>query len=159
MYEHFRNMPCSILLLIDACHSGNAIDSRELRNFGELAIGPEIIVSCQADQLSYFDDQLRYVNGQWVGHGAFTTTLIEALTGSQVTINGNGERSMKPLPLAAVDENNDGDISIGEVSAYTKRRLPELVRLIRPNQTDEQAPEFLPSATFAASAVTLRLAR
>ncbi|MBM82866.1 MAG: hypothetical protein CMJ78_20075, partial [Planctomycetaceae bacterium] len=153
LYEYFRQMPCSTLLLIDACHSGNTIEARELRDLGELAIGPEIIVSCKSEQSSYEDDNMRFSNGQWYGHGVFTTTLLEALTGTQLKVDGK-QRQMIKIEDATLDENSDDYLSIQELSEYAKRRLPQLMDAIA--EDNRQDPDFLPSVTFAASNQSLR---
>jgi WD40 repeat protein len=95
-----------VLVLLDACHSGavtgdgtQVVPSANLLRSALVASNVTVLTSSDADEVSHEDKQ-------W-GHGAFTKVLLEALGRD-------------------ADTNNDGLISMSELTAYLSARVPEV---------------------------------
>lgn len=95
-----------VILLIDACKSGSAVtgfedhqDRRVLRQLGQ-SIGLHIVSATAKDQFAVEHDAL--------GHGVFTYTLLEAMSGKADT------------------DPPDGNLTVREVVHYTEEAVPRL---------------------------------
>ena len=95
-----------VLVFLDACHSGavtgdgtQIVPSANPLRSALVASNVTVLTSSDADEVSHEDKQ-------W-GHGAFTKVLLEALGRD-------------------ADTNNDGLVSMSELTAYLSRRVPEL---------------------------------
>ncbi|NOX55131.1 MAG: hypothetical protein GXP27_11990 [Planctomycetes bacterium] len=151
IYSVLRRLPCATWLLIDACRSGQIATNRTMRDMGILTMGPEILASCKGGQSSHeVAGILVNQRGQPVGHGLFTMALLEALSGeARRAYPPAPETKRAPVPeqeRPAADADGDGKLSIDEINAFVKRRVPELAERYRPEEP--QVPEVLPSLTF-----------
>jgi WD40 repeat protein len=95
-----------VLVLLDACHSGavtgdgtQIVPSANLLRSALVASNVTVLTSSDADEVSHED-------AQW-GHGAFSKVLLAALGRD-------------------ADTNNDGLISMSELTAYLSAKVPEL---------------------------------
>jgi WD40 repeat protein len=95
-----------VLVLLDACHSGavtgdgtQVVPGANLLRSALVASNVTVLTSSDADEVSHEDKQ-------W-GHGAFTKVLLEALGRD-------------------ADTDNDGLVSMSELTAYLSRRVPEV---------------------------------
>lgn len=112
------------IFILDACHSGGALDAvatrgaAEERAIGQLArsTGTFWLTAAGSDQFATEFAQL--------GHGVFTYSLLEVL-------QGKDESSMV-----------DGTITIRELSSYIERRVPEL------SQKHKGKPQYPASFSF-----------
>ncbi len=99
------------LLVLDACHSGAAIEKFKFRGYSEekaikqlaRSAGTAVLASAGSEQVSTeFDD---------LGHGVFTYALLKALDGEA--------------------DNGDGKITVREMDAYLNDKVPELTEKYR----------------------------
>lgn len=95
-----------VILLIDACKSGSAVegfndqvDRRVLRRMGQ-SVGMHIVSATAKEQFA--------VEHKELGHGVFTYSLIEAMSGS------------------ADDEPRDGNLTVREIVRYSEESVPDL---------------------------------
>jgi uncharacterized caspase-like protein len=79
-----------------------------------------VIAACDESEKSFEDDKLR--------HGMFTYAVLEALG----------------TKFRAADRSIDGKLSAEELFSYVSERVPELMRIYRPGNT--QNPICLPQA-------------
>jgi WD40 repeat protein len=105
LYEKLAAIPCRKLVLLDACHSGEAV-ANPVRSLTPGGQGPIILAACDRNQLSY--------ENKAFGHGLFTFAILEAL----------GER------FAQADRNGDGKLDATELYAYVRGRMPTLLEQI-----------------------------
>jgi WD40 repeat protein len=103
-----------VLLLLDACHSGAAAGdgsklSANIDAVRMMLASPNVTVltSSTGDEASFEDEKL--------GHGAFTTALLEAL----------GKEA---------DEDHDGLVSLSELTHYLFKRVPSLAEQAKRSQ-------------------------
>ena len=122
--EPLAQLRGKVLLMIDTCHSGGAIEAprtrraKSIHTAVDLAIqqltsvesGVVVMTSSTGDELSFEDDA-------W-GHGAFALSVIEALSG-----NRKGPVSKVKLPA---DLNLDRLLELTELDAYVNARVREL---------------------------------
>jgi hypothetical protein len=104
LYAALCSLPCQKLVLLDCCHSGSTNILRELSPDG---IGPVMITACDAHQSSY--------DIPFLGHGAFTGSVLEALSNR----------------FASADEDQDRLLNATELYGYAAKRVPETVALAR----------------------------
>lgn len=95
-----------VILLIDACKSGSAVegfgdqvDRRVLRRMGQ-SVGLHIVSATAKEQFA--------VEHRELGHGVFTYSLIEAMSGG------------------ADEEPRDGNLTVREVVRYSEDSVPDL---------------------------------
>lgn len=122
--EPLAQLRGKVLLLMDTCHSGGAIETprtrraKSIHTAVDLAIqqltsvesGVVVMTSSTGSELSFEDDA-------W-GHGAFALSVIEALSG-----NRKGPASTVKLPA---DLNLDRLLELTELDAYVTARVREL---------------------------------
>lgn len=153
--EWLNKLPCNALLLVDACNSGQ-------KNWLQQAkvgfwLGPLIMTSSREREASWE----KHLGGFGRGHGLFTATFIEGLTG----IDGISGRPLtfksNEVPL---DTNLDGNLSVYELCAYAERRVDQLRQAILSQDSseavqdlsDSQHPQVHLSATFPAERIQLK---
>jgi len=119
LFDALAKVNCRKVVLLDACHSGQAADANLLRRFVPHGQGPFVIASCDQGELSYEDPAL--------GHGLFTYAVMEAL--------GGGFRR--------ADADSDGGVSADELYAYVAARVPQLMKEIG-KPADTQNPICFP---------------
>lgn len=108
-----EEIDCRKVILIDACHSGGAKDvglSKALQALHFGTTGLHTITSSQADQLSYEDDSWQ--------NGAFTEAILDAFSGKTFTSDSEKYKA---------DKNDDRLITLGELYAFLKIHVPNLV--------------------------------
>jgi hypothetical protein len=115
-------LPCRKVVLLDACHAGEATTSlvRDLTPEGQ---GPVILAACDRSQFSYEYRE----PGRPAGNGVFTLALSEAL----------GDR----LAEAA---GADGELTARELFAYTRGRVPELLKRLNLQEHQQVPALFVP---------------
>ncbi len=117
--DTLNRLPCKVILIMDACHSG-AVTGRRTRDLDltpiirELTSAENGIVTMTAST----GRELSQEADEW-GHGAFSLAIIEALTSRSLY------RAKHRTPLPA-DYNGDGAIIIDELAAYVANRVKEL---------------------------------
>jgi WD40 repeat protein len=119
LYEKLAAINCRKLVLLDACHSGEAVfnPTRSLTPGGQ---GPVIIAACDRNQQSYENPKF--------AHGLFTYTLLEAL-GDQ---------------FAKADQDGNKKLDSRELYTYTLDRLPQLLREIGQDESKQVPTMFEP---------------
>ena len=94
------------MVLLDACHSGQAVDANMIRRFVPNGQGPFVIAACDQSEQSYENSK--------IGHGVFTESVLEAF----------GSR------FALADTDTNGELTADELFAYISRRVPGLLQEI-----------------------------
>lgn len=139
-----------VLVFIDACHSGNAIGSKDftdeaaskfMNDLIEKSSGMEIIASCSDHEFSWEDPQWQ--------NGAFTEAIIEAFQDKSVEVDG------QMIHADIFDEINhrksgrDGIITIEELRNFIGKRVPHLVRSVKRQKQNpsHKSTELLPKDT------------
>jgi hypothetical protein len=122
LFNALSGVSCRKLLLIDACHSGGALEIVKALT-PDLVVGPTIISASQKSQKAHEAPQKT--------HGIFTEAILEGLT-SRFDIT---------------DTTSDERVSPRELYEYTLRRVPEIFRnssiFIDPSDFKlGQTPEF-----------------
>jgi hypothetical protein len=150
--DRLWKLNCPALVLLDACHSGNALTGDSLRGLNGFGLGPEILVSCKPRQESFETERLHRWEDRWFGMSVFTASLLEALTGRELAGSGTAERQMNSLAYAPnIDRNNDGFLSVEELGLHATLRVPALQKLTNKeaavSETGQQ-PDLLPSLAF-----------
>jgi len=148
------------LLLLDACHSGSALTGSTLRGLSGFGLGPEVLVSCKPNQLSYENPALRYDHGRWYGMSAFTASLVEALRGDSLSVSQAGTPTMISGSSNMIDRNGDGYFSIEELGLHAAARVPAIRRLAGGNERaalEPQQPDLLPSLAFPRRHIRFRI--
>jgi len=110
-------LPCRKLAIVDTCHSGGlgpARRSTAVREFQENMI---LVLAAASD------DEASQESATW-GHGAFTTSLLEALSGRADT-RSTGRRSG-----TAAATTSDGFVTLDELADYVSARVPELTAAV-----------------------------
>ena len=163
--ELFENrlwkMNGSALVLLDACHSGSALTSDALRGLNGIGLGPEVLVSCKPRQESFESERLHRWGNRWFGMSVFSASLLEAITGHELSRNGTAEPQMTSVNYSSnIDRNGDGFLSIDELGLHATLRVPTLQRMINRNVAEteiSQQPDLLPSLAFPRSRIRLRI--
>lgn len=104
LFEALAKINCRKVVLLDACHAGEAAAANLVRRCVPDGHGPFVVASCDQGQLSYEHPR--------VGHGVFTKALLDAL--------GDG--------YAQADADTDGALGGDELVGYVTARLPGLLR-------------------------------
>lgn len=115
-------LPCTKLLVVDACHSGSSsaingfvkADEKENSKLVVTTAGEtkstNMIASCQANESSWEDKR-------W-GHGAFTAAILSAFKNEECV---DAAGSYKP-------SSNDNTLTVGELYNFLIRRVPQMVK-------------------------------
>ncbi len=122
LFNAMAKIPCRKMLLIDACHSGGALDIVKALT-PDLVVGPTILTASSKSQKAQ--------EVPTVAHGVFTAAVIEALSDK----------------FEVADQSQDARISPRELYQYTLRIVPEIFqdarRHLKPDDFDKgQTPEF-----------------
>ena len=149
------------LVLLDACHSGSALTGDSLRGLNGFGLGPEILVSCKPRQESFEAERLHRQGDRWFGMSVFTASLLEALSGHELSGNSLAERQMNSVVYSpSIDRNGDGFLSVEELGLHATLRVPVLQKLVNQEaatQETRQQPDLLPSLAFPRSRIRLRI--
>lgn len=138
--QELERIACKKAVFIDACHSG-AADSKAmtdmeradaLNRLAALHPGLNTMASCGANEMSYED-------ASWQ-NGAFTEAILEAF--SNVPVEG-------PNGSYQADADANSIITLAELYDYLRQRVPDLVKLQKPNAPTHQVP-FMPGNETAA---------
>jgi uncharacterized caspase-like protein len=121
--EPLKDLPAKVLLLMDTCHSAGVLgaaggQTKSLNNSLEAALRE--MTSIEAGLVvmtSSTGKEASLEHADW-GHGAFTLSVIEALTSQRKV-----PASQTPLPA---DTNNDGIVEVVELDTYVTQRVKEL---------------------------------
>jgi uncharacterized caspase-like protein len=119
LFDALARVNCRKVVLLDACHSGQAAEANVLRRLIPDGQGPFVIASCDQSELAYENPKLN--------HGLFTYAVLEAL--------GSGFRK--------ADADSDGTVSADELFEYVSARVPTLLREIG-KPADTQNPICFP---------------
>lgn len=104
LFDKIATIKCRKVVLLDACHSGQATDANLIRRFVPNGHGPFVMASSDQSELSYEHPKF--------GHGLFTYAVMEAL----------GDRYRK------ADRDTDGSLTTAELFQYVSNRMPDLLR-------------------------------
>lgn len=104
LFEALAKVNCRKVVLLDACHSGEAAAANLVRRFVPDGHGPFVVASCDQGQVSFEDAR--------AGHGVFTAAVLDAL--------GPGYRR--------ADADTDGALGADELYEYVSDQLPGLLR-------------------------------
>ena len=104
LFDKVATIKCKKMILLDACHSGQATEANLIRRFVPNGHGPFVMASSDQSELSYEHPKF--------GHGLFTYAVMEAL----------GDRFRK------ADRDTDGTITTTELYRYVADRVPELLK-------------------------------
>jgi len=104
LFEGLAKVNCRKVVLLDACHSGQAAEVNLLRRAAPNGQGPFVIASCDQSELAYEHPKLN--------HGLFTYAVLDAL--------GDGFRK--------ADLDSDGILTAEELFDYSSVTVPSLVK-------------------------------
>lgn len=119
LFAALAKVNCRQMVLLDACHSGEAAAANLVRRCVPDGHGPFVVCSCDQGQLSYEHPQ--------VGGGVFTRAIIDAL--------GPG--------YGRADADTDGALGGDELVEFVSGRLPALLR-VAGQRDDAQLPITFP---------------
>jgi WD40 repeat protein len=108
LFDRLAKCSARKLVLIDACHSGQAASENIIRHLVPEGQGPCVIAACDQKEQSYEHPK--------IGHGLFTAAVLEAL----------GEKF--DVADATRDKKPDGSLDPQELFAYVRDRLPSLLK-------------------------------
>jgi WD40 repeat protein len=138
-------LPCRKLALVDTCHSGGmgpSARSTSVREFQENMI---LVLAAASDAEASQESDV------W-GHGAFTTSLLEALAGRADT--RSARRGTRPGadgdPAVASGPEPDGVVTLAEIADYVIARVPELTTGVgeRPQHPTVSPASLVPFVTL-----------
>lgn len=159
--ERLWRLKSPSLVLLDACHSGSSLTGDSLRGLNGFGLGPEILVSCKPQQQSFETQHMHRIAERWFGMSLFTASLVEALTGQELTGTETASQQMKSIVYRPqIDRNGDGFLSVEELGLHATRRVPTLKLLTKKvAATTEvmQQPDLLPSLAFPRQKIRLRV--
>ncbi len=141
--DKLRTVDGKILVFIDACHSGGALNgsrsftdqawSKVMNDLIQGTSGIEIIASCSDNEYSYEDER-------W-GNGAFTKAILEAFRNEAVEVGGGKIRADMIYELNGQRQaGSDGVITIEELKNFIRQRVPYLVQTTKVNPPTSQNP-------------------
>ncbi len=159
--DRLWKLNCPALVLLDACHSGSALTGDSLRGLNGFGLGPEILVSCKPRQESYEAERLYRLGDRWFGMSVFTASLLEALSGHELSGSSLADRRMNPVIYTpSIDRNGDGFLSVEELGLHATLRVPVLQKLVNQEAATletRQQPDLLPSLAFPRNRIRLRI--
>ncbi|MFO0801696.1 MAG: caspase family protein [Gemmataceae bacterium] len=106
LFDGLAKVNCRKVVLLDACHSGQASEANLLRRAAPNGQGPFVIASCDQSELAYEHPKLN--------HGVFSYAVLDAL--------GDGFRN--------ADRDSDGILTAEELFNHSSITVPSLVRQI-----------------------------
>jgi WD40 repeat protein len=128
LFDALAGINCRKMVLLDTCHAGGAIETNLLRRCIPNGQGPFVIAACDQSEKSFEDDKLK--------HGVFTYVVLDAL----------GPR------FREADRDTDGHLTPQELFAYVARNVPEVMKRVKPGNTQTPVcfprPEALPKITL-----------
>ena len=123
LFDALAGINCRKLVLLDACHAGGASETNLLRRCIPNGQGRSSSRRATSEK-SFEDDKLR--------HGVFTYAVLEAF----------GKK------FRAADRNSDGVLTPEELFAYVSEQVPELMKDVKPGNTQNPIcfprPDALP---------------
>lgn len=148
--EQLDKIKGKILVFIDACHSGNAIGSKDfsdaaaskfMNDLIEKSSGLEIIASCSDHEFSWEDPKWQ--------NGAFTEAIIEAFQDKAVEVDGQMIHADIFDEIGHRKSGRDGIITIEELRNFIGKRVPHLVRTVKRQKQNpsHKSTELLPKDT------------
>ncbi len=159
--DRLWKLNCPALVLLDACHSGSALTGDSLRGLNGFGLGPEILVSCKPRQESFEAERLYRQGDRWFGMSVFTASLVEALSGHELSGSSLAERRMNSVVYTpSIDRNGDGFLSVEELGLHATLRVPVLQKLVNQDAATpetRQQPDLLPSLAFPRNRIRLRI--
>jgi WD40 repeat protein len=124
LFDALAGINCRKMVLLDTCHAGGAIETNLLRRCIPNGQGPFVIAACDQSEKSFEDDRLQ--------HGVFTYVVLDAF----------GPR------FREADRDTDGNLTPQELFAYVSRNVPEVMKRVKPGNTQTPVcfprPEVLP---------------
>ncbi len=129
LFAALAKVNCRQMVLLDACHSGEAAAANLVRRCVPDGHGPFLVCSCDQGQLSY--------EHRNVGGGLFTVALTDALVRN----------------YGRADADNDGALGGDELVEYVSGRLPVLLRAAG-QRDDAQQPITFPRLPPTAAVVS-----
>jgi hypothetical protein len=124
LYAKLAAIPGHKVVILDACHSGEAA-ANPVRGLVPGGQGPVIMAACDRNQFSYEfpkDDKENRL------HGLFTYAILQAL----------GDK------FVDADRNHDGELDAAELFLYTRKRMPDLLKGIKQNESAQVPIMFAP---------------
>ncbi len=159
--DRLWKLNCPTLVLLDACHSGSALTGESLRGLSGFGLGPEILVSCKPRQESFEAERLYRLGDRWFGMSVFTASLLEALSGHELSGSSLADRRMNPVVYGpSIDRNGDSFLSVEELGLHATQRVPVLQKLVNQEAAaleTRQQPDLLPSLAFPRDRIRLRI--
>jgi hypothetical protein len=105
------NLPCTVLVLMDTCHSGTITDVKQLLQFeGKMVI----LAACSKDESS--------LERQSLGHGVFTMAILEGLRGEFHLPKPEDQEFAQRLTVAP-----GSPISLLDLIYYVCKRVDDMV--------------------------------
>lgn len=113
LIDKLSRIPCRKLVLLDACHSGEAASTNLVRHMAPNGKGLTIISACDQQEQAFEHEKFK--------NGLFTYAVMEAL----------GDKFDK------ADANRDGRLDPDELYRYVRGRLPELLKEAGKDEFDQ----------------------
>lgn len=148
--EQLEQVKGKVLVFIDACHSGNAIGSKDfsdaaaskfMNDLIEKSSGMEIIASCSDREFSYEDEKWK--------NGAFTEAILEAFQDKTVEVDGQLVHADIFDEINERKSGRDGIITIEELRSFIQKRVPNLVKSVKRQKQNpsHKSTHLLPKST------------
>jgi WD40 repeat protein len=106
------------LVLLDACHSGQAASENLIRHLVPEGQGPTVIAACDQKEQSFEDKAL--------GHGLFTAAVLQALGPN----------------IGEADTSKDGMLDAQELFDYLRGKMPALLKAAKKPQNIQNPQSF-----------------
>ncbi|MCE9530067.1 MAG: caspase family protein, partial [Planctomycetes bacterium] len=113
LIDKLAQIPCRKLVLLDACHSGEAASANQVRGMAPNGKGLTIIAACDQQEQAFEHEKFK--------NGLFTYAVMEAL-GSE---------------MGKADTSKDGQLDAEELFRYVRNRLPELLKQAGKDEYDQ----------------------
>jgi WD40 repeat protein len=112
LVKKLAKIPCRKLVLLDACHSGEAASTNLVRDMAPFGKGLTVMAACDQQELAYEHEKFK--------NGLFTYAVMEALG-----------------PNFSEAAGADGILEPGELFQYVRNRLPSLLKEIGKDEFDQ----------------------